>query len=55
MELPYIFSKNVFLIFQEIELFKKTYYISGKWNFPSSKNKKSHSEKISYILRNGTF
>ena len=37
-----------------MELFKKTPYISGE-NSPNSKNKKIHSEKISYILGNGTF
>ena len=35
-------------------LFKKAYYISGG-NIPSSKSKKTHSEKISYISRNGDF
>ena len=32
---------------------KKT-YISG-WKLPSSKNKKNHSENISYNWGNGTF
>ena len=42
------FSQKVaFLIFREIGLFKKSYYISGG-NFLSS-------GKIYYILRNGTF
>ena len=35
-----------------MEIFEKT-HISG-WNFPSSKNKKTYSKKISYISRNGT-
>ena len=34
--------------------FKKTSYISGG-NFPSLKNKKTQSEKISCISGNGTF
>ena len=33
----YIFLKKAFLIFQEMELFKKASCISGE-NFPSSKN-----------------
>ena len=37
-----------------MELFKKSSYIS-EGNFPSSKNKKTHFEKISYISGNGTF
>ena len=40
------FRKQNFLIFQE------TSCISGS-NFPSSKNKKTHSEKSSYISGNG--
>ena len=38
------------LIFSEIE----RSYILGR-NFPSSKNKKTNSEKICYISGNGTF
>ena len=34
--------------------FKKTSYISVS-NFPTSKNKKTHSEKMYYISGNGTF
>ena len=37
-----------------MELFKKSSNIS-EGNFPSSKNKKTHSEKIAYISGNGTF
>ena len=49
-----IFSqKEAFLIFRKTETVK-TSYISIS-NFPSSKNEKNHSEKISYILGNGTF
>ena len=48
--------KNFFLIFQEIELFKKTCNVSGG-NFSSSKNKKNllNSEKNYNISGNGTF
>ena len=45
-----IFFQKEFLIFREMEPPKKT---GG--NFPSSENKKNHSEKISYISGNGTF
>ena len=45
---------KTFLIFREMEPPKKFSYISAG-NFLSSKNKKNHSEKISYILENGTF
>ena len=38
-----------FLMFQEMELFKKTSCISGE-KLLGLKNKKTHSEKISYIL-----
>ena len=48
------FLKKGFFIFQEMELLKKTSYISGG-KFPSSKNKKTRSKKIPYISRNGTF
>ena len=49
-----IFSpKKAFLIFQEMELVKKSSYISGR-NLLSLKNKKN-SEKISYISGNGIF
>ena len=43
-------QKEAFFIFREKELF----YISER-NFPCSKNKKIHPEKISYISGNGTF
>ena len=48
-------QKKALLLFWEMELFKKTSssYISGE-NFAISKNKKKHSQKISYILGNGT-
>ena len=45
-----IFFQKEFRIFREMEPPKKT---GG--NFPSSENKKNHSEKISYISGNGTF
>ena len=54
LKIYYIFSKITFLIFREVEHFLKTSYISGG-NFPSLKNKKTHSEKISYISGNGAF
>ena len=41
------FHKRAFLIFREMEIFKKTSYILGG-HFPST-------EKISYIFGNGTF
>ena len=50
----YFLKKEAVLIFRETELFKKTSYIS-EGNFLSSKNKKTHSEKMSYISGNGTF
>ena len=44
-----------FLIFQDMEIScPKIKKISGG-NFPTSKNKEKHSEKISYILGNGSF
>ena len=45
-----------YLIFSRKKLFLyfPKYNISGK-NFPSSKNKKTDSEKISYISGNKTF
>ena len=46
-KISYIFSEKSFSYILEIELFKKTSYISGA-NFTSS-------EKISYILVNGFF
>ena len=58
-----IFSEKSFLIFREMELFKKTSYISAG-NFPRSKNKKDQPSKnfsyflkknFSYISANGTF
>ena len=58
-----IFSEKSFLIFREMELFKKTSYISAA-NFPRSKNKKDQPSKnfsyflkknFSYISANGTF
>ena len=42
----YFLKKKKFLLSWEMKLFK---------NFLSSKNKKKHSEKISYISENGTF
>ena len=42
------FQKKTFLIFREMEL-------SSPRNFPSWKNKKTHSEKISFISGNATF
>ena len=50
-----IFSQeNLFLYFGKWNLLRKTSYIS-RVNFPSSKNKKIHSEKISYVLASGIF
>ena len=49
-------QKKAFLIFWEMELFKKTSYILRNGTFQAQKiKKKKRSEKISYILRNGTF
>ena len=48
------FLKNSFSFIWKMELFKRTSYIS-EGNFLSSKNKKTYTEKNSYISRNGTF
>ena len=50
----FYFRKWNFLLFQETGTPEKTSYIPGS-NFPSFKNKKIHSEKVSYISGNGTF
>ena len=68
MELFYILSKKVFLIFQEIEFFgpkiknfliffqKKAFLIFQEMELSSPKNiKRAHSGKISYILVNRNF
>ena len=49
-----IFSQKSFSYISGNGTSLKTSYISGG-NFPSSKNKKTKSEKISYFSGNGTF
>ena len=45
--------KKVVIYFMKLN-FKKESYISGR-NFSISKNKKTHSDKMSSFLGNGTF
>ena len=47
-------QKKAFLIFWEMELFKKASYILGNGTFQAQKIKKYCCEKISYISGNGT-
>ena len=54
------FSKKVFLIFWEIKLSstklkKLVIFEEGTFQPQKKKKKKIHSEKISYVSRNGSF
>ena len=50
-----IFWENRTLIFWEIKLSNLKFKKFQEGNFQAQKIKRIHSEKISYILRNGTF
>ena len=50
-----IFSKKSFFYISRKRTFKLQNYKSSGGNFPSLKNKNTHSEKVSYISRNETF
>ena len=55
MELSYIFLKKVFLILRKTELSSPKNKNLQEGSCRARKIKKVHSEKISYILGNGTF